>query len=304
MPELPDVEVYLTSLRPRVVGHALRGIELASPFVLRTVEPRIEELVGRTVVGLRRIGKRIVFGFEGELFLVLHPMIAGRLKWRDDGRRPPGGKRAVLARLEFATGTLWLTEASTKKRSALHVVAGEAELQAFDAGGVDPLDADAAGFEDALQRENRTLKRALTDPRLFSGIGNAYSDEILFAARLSPLRLTSSLDRHEVVRLFEATQRVLREWTARLAAEVGEGFPEHVTAFRDGMAVHGRYREPCVECGAPIQRIRYAENECNYCARCQNAGRLLADRGLSQLMRKDWPRTLEELEERRRPIGG
>lgn len=301
MPELPDVEVYLTCLRPRVVGQALEEIGLESPFVLRTVEPPVEALLGRAVSGLRRLGKRIVFEHEGALFLILHLMIAGRLRWRDDGRRPPGG-RNLLARLGFPTGTLWLTEASTKKRASLHVVRGADGLRAHDPGGLEPLDADLDSFRDAMLRRNRTLKRALTDPRILSGIGNAYSDEILFAARLSPVRLTSSLDEDELARLFHATHDVLRDWSARLRGEVGDGFPEKVTAFRKEMAVHGRYREPCPSCGAPVQRIRYADNECNYCARCQNAGRLLADRGLSQLMRKDWPRTLDELEELRRGV--
>jgi formamidopyrimidine-DNA glycosylase len=297
VPELPDVVVYLACLEPRVLGEPLERVRLASPFVLRTVDPPIAALEGRTVTGLRRLGKRIVLAFEGDLFLVVHLMIAGRLRWRPRGARPPG--RRGLAAFDFPAGTLLLTEASTKKRASLHVVRGEEGLAEHDRGGLEPLEADLAAFRHALRRERHTLKRSLTDPRLFSGIGNAYSDEILHRAALSPVRMSDRLDDGEVERLYEATRATLGEWVAELREEVGEGFPEKVTAFRSGMAVHGRYRQPCPECGAPVQRIRYAENEVNYCPRCQTGGRLLADRALSRLLKGDWPRTLEELEELR-----
>jgi formamidopyrimidine-DNA glycosylase len=296
VPELPDVVVYLEALERRILGRRVTGVRLVSPFVLRTVEPPISALVGRRVVSLRRMGKRLVWGFEGDLFLVIHLMIAGRLRWGAPGAKAPG--KIGLAAFDFEDGTLLLTEAGSKRRASLHLVAGTAALAHFERGGLEPLDATGAEFAARLRLESHTLKRALTDPRLFSGIGNAYSDEILHRARLSPLRLTSRLADDETARLFDATRAVLLEWTQRLRREAGEGFPEKVTAFRTGMAVHGRYGQPCPECGTPIQRIRYAENETNYCPVCQTEGRLLADRGLSRLLREDWPRSLEELEER------
>ncbi|MCA8944376.1 MAG: formamidopyrimidine-DNA glycosylase [Planctomycetes bacterium] len=299
MPELPDVANYVEALEGFTLGRELRVFELSNPFVLRTVEPGPNDLVGRRVEGYRRFGKRIVFAFEDELFLVLHLMIAGRLRWRALDAKGPGGPKRTLANLTFDDGRLWLTEVSSRKRASLHVVRGEDALEPFRRAGLEVLDADFDSFRAALTAQNRTLKRAMTDPRILSGIGNAYSDEILFHARLSPVVLTSRLSDAELLRLFEATRTTLTVWTDRLRAEVGDGFPEKVTAFHPEMAVHGRYREPCRACGKPIQRIRYANNECNYCAECQNAGRLLADRGLSQLMRKDWPKTLEELEELR-----
>ncbi len=300
MPELPDILGYLAALEPRVVGKRLESVRLGSPFLLRSVAPPISEVEGKAVTGLRRIGKRIVFALEGGPFLVLHLMVAGRLHWK----KRPGkvGGRGALASLDFADGSLVLSEASTKKRAALHVVAGEAGLAELDRGGIEVLDADLPRFREALVRENHTLKRALTDPRLFSGIGNAYSDEILHRARLSPAKLTSKMSEEEIARLHAAVGAVLGEWVARLSAEAGRAFPEKVTAFREGMAVHGRYGKPCPVCGSPVQRIVYAENEANYCATCQTGGKLLADRALSQLLRGDWPRTLEELEERKRPI--
>jgi len=299
MPELPDVTVYVEALAAHVGGRRLQGVRLKSPFLLRTVEPPLAAATGRQVAGVRRLGKRLVIGLEGGLFLVLHLMIAGRLRWRPAAAGIPG--RIGLAAFDFEHGALLLTEASPKKRASLHLVAGEAGLAAFDRGGLEPLGSALAAFAAALQRQNHTLKRALTDQALVSGIGNAYSDEILHRARLSPFRQTSQLDDAEWQRLHAATTAVLDEWTARLRAEAGSAFPEHVTAFRPGMAVHGRYGQPCPECGAPVQRIRYAETECNYCARCQTGGRLLADRVLSRLLKDDWPKTLEELEERRRP---
>jgi formamidopyrimidine-DNA glycosylase len=294
MPELPDVVVYLEALERRVKGERLEKIRLASPFLLRTVDPKPADLEGREVVALRRIGKRIAVGVEGDLWAVIHLMIAGRLRWGNPGAKPPG--RIGLAAFDFSSGTLILTEAGSKKRTSLHLVRGAAALASLDRGGVEPLESDLDTFRAALLRENRTLKRALTDPRLFSGIGNAYSDEILWCARLSPARLTRNLDDDEIVRLHESVRTTLVEWVERLRAEAGEGFPEKVTAFRDEMAVHGKFRQPCPACGAPVQRIVYAENEANYCARCQTGGRLLADRALSRLLGKDWPRTLEELE--------
>jgi formamidopyrimidine-DNA glycosylase len=265
--------------------------------VLRTVEPAPAAAVGRRVVGVRRIGKRIALELEGELFVVLHLMIAGRLRWRPPGKKVSG--KTALAVLEFAAGSLWFTEASARKRASLHLVAGEDALREFERGGLEVLDAELGAFTSRLLAANHTLKRALTDPRIFSGIGNAYSDEILHAARLSPMKWTQRLGDDEVRALWQATRATLSLWTQRLREEVGDGFPEKVTAFREGMAVHGRYRQPCPDCGEPVQRIRYADNECNYCARCQNDGRLLADRGLSRLLRGDWPKTLEELEELR-----
>jgi formamidopyrimidine-DNA glycosylase len=298
VPELPDVVVYLGALEPRVLGEPLEALRLASPFVLRSVDPPIGAAQGRRVVGLRRLGKRIVFALEDELFLVLHLMVAGRLRWRERGKGAFG--RITLASFDFPRGTLVLTEAAKRKRASLHLVRGEEALARHDRGGLDVPGSNPAAFRDALVRESHTLKRALTDPRLFSGIGNAYSDEILHRARLSPLALTQKLPDADVLRLHAAAVDVLLEWTERLRREVGDGFPEKVTAFREGMAVHGRHKEPCPVCGAPVQRIVYAENETNYCARCQTGGRLLADRALSRLLKQDWPRTLEELEEGRR----
>jgi formamidopyrimidine-DNA glycosylase len=296
LPELPDVVVYIEALERRVLGRRLEAVRVLSPFVLRTVDPPIAALTGRRAVSLRRIGKRIAVGFEDELFLVIHLMIAGRLRWGAPGARPPG--RIGLAVLDFDGGTLLLTEAGSKRRASLHVVAGAGALDAFERGGLEPLEASAPEFAARLRLENHTLKRTLTDPRLFSGIGNAYSDEILHRAGLSPLKLTSRLTEEEAARLHAATVAVLAEWTERLRRETGDGFPEKVTAFREGMAVHGRYRQPCPACGTAVQRIRYAENETNYCPHCQTEGRLLADRGLSRLLKEDWPRSLEELDER------
>jgi len=298
MPELPDVEAYLAALRPRILGARLERVRLARPFVLRSVDPPLAEASGRTVTGLRRLGKRIVIALEGELFLVVHLMIAGRLHWRSAGAKTPG--KIGLGAFDFSTGTVVLTEAGTKRRASLHLVRGEAALSEHDPGGLEVLETDLAAFRQALQAESHTLKRVLTDPSVFSGIGNAYSDEILHAARLSPVRLTRQLDDAEIARLFEATRRTLTEWAERLSRDAAERFPEHVTAFREGMAVHGRYGQPCPVCGAPVQRIVHAENEVNYCARCQTGGRLLADRALSRLLRSDWPRTLEAIEERKR----
>ncbi len=294
MPELPDITVYLERLRPRIEGQVLQQVDLVSPFLLRSVDPPLAEFVGQPIRGLRRLGKRIIWCFDGERFLVLHLMIAGRLHWKPPGARLPG--KIGLAAFRFPNGTLTLTEASSKKRASLHLVRGDAALRQHDPGGLDVLTAGLAAFSAVLTRENHTLKRALTDPRLFDGIGNAYSDEILHAARLSPLALTQRLDPAAVVRLFEAARRTLLDWTARLRSEAGEGFPEKVTAFRAGMAVHGRFGQPCPQCGAAVQRIVYAENETNYCPGCQTGGKILADRSLSRLLKDDWPRTLEELE--------
>lgn len=296
MPELPDITVYLEALRPRIVGALLERVRIPGPFLLRSVEPPLSAAGGRTVQALFRLGKRIVIEMEGELFLVLHLMIAGRLHWKEAGAALP--KRRGLAAFDFTTGALQLTEAGTKHRASLHLVRGRAPLAALDPGGLEVLTADLGAFRAALTRENHTLKRTLTDPRLFSGIGNAYSDEILHAARVSPLALTARLDDEEVGRLYCATRDTLTAWIDRLRLETGDEFPEKVTAFRDGMAVHGRYGQPCPVCQAPIQRIRYAENEANYCARCQTKGRLLADRAFSKLLKDDWPRSLEEWEER------
>jgi formamidopyrimidine-DNA glycosylase len=294
MPELPDVTVYVECLERRLAGQVLEQVRLASPFLLRSVAPPITEAEGRVVRGTSRIGKRVVLELEGGLFLVLHLMIAGRLRWRDAGAAVP--KRRGLAAFDFPVGTVLLTEEGTKKRASLHVVQGAGALADHDRGGLDVLGADAAAFREALTRENHTLKRALTDPRLFDGIGNAYSDEILHAAQLSPLTWTRRLGDQEIERLHAAVRTTLVDWTERLRAEVGDGFPEQVTAFREGMAVHGRYREPCPVCGSPVQRIVYATGETNYCAECQTEGKLLADRALSRLLKQDWPRTLEELE--------
>jgi formamidopyrimidine-DNA glycosylase len=297
MPELPDIVVYLECLHRRVVGRTLDKVRLTSPFLLRSVEPPLVRAEGQTVRGLRRLGKRIVFELEGELFLVLHLMIAGRLHWKARGAKPPG--RIGLAAFDFAGGTLVLTEAGTKKRASLHLVQGEDRLAEHQPGGLEVLDADVEAFRAVLRRENHTLKRALTDPHLFSGIGNAYSDEILHRARLSPLAWTARLADGEAARLFDAARAVLREWLERLRAEAGDGFPEKVTAFREGMAVHGRFGQPCPACGTAVQRIVYAENETNYCPRCQTDGKLLADRSLSRLLKGDWPRSVEEWEARR-----
>ena len=302
MPELPDIQVYLEALAPRVVGQPVEAARLRSPFLLRSVAPPLTAATGRRITGLRRIGKRIVFALEGDLFLVLHLMIAGRLRWLARGKSPPG-KLGLLC-LDLPVGTLAVTEAGSKRRAALHVVQGEAALAPFDRGGLDVFVASPAAFGARLRLENHTLKRALTDPTLFDGIGNAYSDEILHRARLSPLRLTRQLSDAEAARLQEAAIGVLREWTDRLRQETGDRFPEKVTAFRAEMAVHGRYRKPCPDCGTPVQRIRYAENETNYCPTCQTEGRLLADRALSRLLREDWPRTLADLEERLGPRPG
>jgi formamidopyrimidine-DNA glycosylase len=295
MPELPDVVVYIEALQRHVVGQRLERLNLVSPFVLRSVDPPIDSINGRLVCGLRRIGKRIVLGFGDDLFLVIHLMIAGRLRWRVPGQKPGMGPKLILASFRFANGTLFFTEASSKKRASIQLVRGEPALQALDPGGLEPLDATLEQFHEALTRENHTLKRSLTDPHLFSGIGNAYSDEILHAARLSPLKLTRTLSDDEFLRLYDATRTTLRLWIDHLRADVKDGFPEKVTAFRPEMAVHGRFRQPCPVCGAPVQHIVYADNECNYCAKCQTGGRLLADRSLSRLLKDDWPRSLDEL---------
>jgi formamidopyrimidine-DNA glycosylase len=295
VPEYPDVTVYIECLKPRVLGQPLERVRIASPFVLRTATPPIREADAKRVTGLRRIGKRIVFELEGDLFLVVHLMIAGRLHWKERGAKLPG--RVGLVGFDFPTGTLVLTEAGTKKRASLHLVRGEEDLATFDRGGIDVMDVSLADFAVALRRENHTLKRTLTDPRLFSGIGNAYSDEILHRARLSPVRLTSQMKDDEIERLLRAVREILTEWTDRLRRDAGDEFPEKVTAFRPEMAVHGKYGKPCPVCGSPVQRIVHAENETNYCARCQTGGKLLADRALSRLLRADWPKTLEELDE-------
>jgi formamidopyrimidine-DNA glycosylase len=291
--------LYIEALRPRIAGQPLQVIRLASPFLVRSVDPPIAAAMGRRIVDLRRLGKRIVWCLEGDLFLVFHLMIAGRFRWGRRGARPPG--KIALAAFDFPTGTLLLTEASAKKRASLHVVRGEAALAAHDRGGLEVLEADPASFRAVLSRENHTLKRALTDPRLFSGIGNAYSDEILHAARLSPVKLTGQLTGKEIGRLYDAVRATLQHWLATLREDFGGRFPGpgEITAFREGFAVHGRYRQPCPVCGRPVQRIRYAENETNYCATCQTGGRLLADRSLSRLLKDDWPRSLDELEEHR-----
>jgi len=297
MPEYPDVTVYLEALAPRVLGQPLEAIRVRGPALVRTVEPPLREATGKRVTALRRQGKRLVFVLEDGLFLVLHLMIAGRLHWRPRGAPVPG--RVGLAAFDFPDGTLVLTEASPKKRAQLWLLRGEDAVRALDRGGIDPMESTLAQFTAALRSENHTLKRALTDPRLFSGIGNAYSDEILHAARLSPVALSQRLDDEEVRRLHESTREVLRTWTERLRAQAGSGFPEKVTAFREGMAVHGRYRKPCPDCGSPVQRIVHADNETNYCPTCQTGGRLLADRSMSRLLKEDWPRSLEEMEEAR-----
>ena len=296
MPELPDITIYVEALERRIVGQPLSGYAIHSPFILRTVEPSLDTAVGKKVVGVRRLGKRIVIALEGELFLVVHLMIAGRFRWFSAGTRFKLPGRIALAELGFPTGTLLLTEAGTTRRASLHLVRGKDALAQFDRGGLEVLDATREQFGERLARENHTLKRSLTDPRLFSGIGNAYSDEILHRARLSPLKLTHKLATDETDRLYDATRDTLLEWTQRFRDALGDGFPEKVTAFHEEMAVHGRYKEPCRVCGTPVQRIRYRDNETNYCARCQTEGRLLADRALSRLLKQDWPRTVEELE--------
>jgi formamidopyrimidine-DNA glycosylase len=295
VPELPDVELYRERLALLLRGRRLERVQLLSPFVLRSVEPPLSALDGRELRDVTRIGKRLVLDFDPELFLVIHLMIAGRLRWRALDEKPVGG-RIVLARLLFEHGVLFLTEAGSKRRAMLHVVQGREALHGFDRGGLDVLENDREAFGERLRSENHTLKRALTDPRLFSGIGNAYSDEILHRARLSPLALTSKLDDAAIARLFDATRAVLLEFLERMRAETQHGLPEKVTAFRPDMAVHGRYGEPCPVCGAPVQRIRYAANETNYCARCQTGGRLLADRAMSRLLKDDWPRSIDEIE--------
>lgn len=298
MPELPDVEVYLEALRPRIQGEPLEAVRLNSPFLLRTVEPALSSLPGRRVEEVRRLGKRIAIGFEGGLFAVIHLMITGRLHWKARGAKVAG--KTGLAAFNFPGGTLTLTESGSKKRAALYVVEGEEGLAALDPGGLEVLEADLDAFRAALTAESHTLKRALTDPHLLSGIGNAYSDEILHRAKLSPLQLTRNLTPEEIETLFRACREVLTEWTGRLRAEAGEGFPEGVTAFHPDMAVHGRFGKPCPVCGTPVQRLVYADSEANYCPTCQTGGRLLADRVLSRLMKQDWPRTLEELEAKKR----
>src|SRR4029450_565981 len=299
MPELPDVTVYLEALERRILGARLERVRLLTPFVLRSVDPPLSAAAGKAVGGFRRLGARIVIALEDDLFLVIHLMIAGRLHWRPAGARPPG--KIGLAAFDFSTGTVILTEAGTKRRASLEVVRGESALGQHDPGGLDVFAAPLEAFHAALVAENHTLKRVLTDPRVFSGIGNAYSDEILHRARLSPVKQSQALDEEEIRRLWEATRTVLTEWIERLRQEAGDEFPEGVTASRPAMAVPGRYGKPCPECGVPVQRIVYADNETNYCARCQTGGRLLADRSLSRLLHQDWPRTLEEWEARRRP---
>ena len=310
MPELPDVVLYIEALKTRILGQRLEHLRLISPFVLRSVDPPIDSIVGLTVRDVFRSGKRIVMAFDastssgpapstssgpGDLFLVLHLMIAGRLRWREPQQKPGVGSKLLLASLVMSNGTLLFTEASSRKRASMQLVRGAAALQGIDRGGIEPLEATVDAFREALTRENHTLKRGLTDPRLFSGIGNAYSDEILHAARLSPLKRTRSLSNEEVERLHVATRETLLLWIERLRQELSGSFPEKVTAFRDGMAVHGRFRQPCPVCGAPVQRIVYAANECNYCAKCQTGGRLLADRSLSRLLKDDWPKSIDDI---------
>jgi formamidopyrimidine-DNA glycosylase len=294
MPELPDITIYVEALERRTKGAQLLALRLANPFLLRSVSPAPGEITGRVVVALRRLGKRVVFELEGSMFIVIHLMIAGRLHWKPAGVRIPG--KIGLGALDFSTGTLTLTEAGTRKRASLHLAAGEEQLRSMDRGGMEVERASLEEFRDRLTRENHTLKRSLTDPRLFSGIGNAYSDEILHRSRLSPLRLTRQLADEEIGRLFRSAREVFAEWTDRLRREAGDDFPEHVTAFRKEMAVHGKYKQPCPVCGTKVQRIVYAQNECNYCPRCQTDGKLLADRAFSRLLKDDWPKTIEEWE--------
>ncbi len=296
MPELPDVELYVGALRARIVGQPLEGVRIANPFVIRTIEPSPTRVAGRSVHDVRRMGKRIVLALDDDLFVVLHLMIAGRLRWRERGAPIPG--KIGLAGFDFPAGTIILTEAGSRRQASIHLLHGTAAVEAMNPGGLEIAGATLPEFADRLRTDNHTLKRALTDPHIFSGIGNAYSDEILHAARMSPMKLTSALSDEEIARLFFATRDVLTHWTARLRDEAGDEFPEKVTAFRSGMAVHGRYRQPCPVCGAPVQRIVYARNEANYCSRCQTGGRLLSDRSLSRLLREDWPKTLDELEGR------
>ncbi|MBI4500539.1 MAG: Fpg/Nei family DNA glycosylase [Gemmatimonadetes bacterium] len=296
MPELPDVEIYLAALERRIVGAEVLSVRIRNPFVLRSVEPPVGEAAGRQVISVSRLGKRIVIGLTGDLHLVIHLMIAGRLRWYPAGKPVPA--RAGLVAFEFSTGTLVLTEAGSRRRASLHLVRGEAALRDMNRGGLEVLDATLAEFAAALARENHTLKRALTDPRILSGIGNAYSDEILHAARLSPMKLTRNLNEEEVGRLYHQTRATLQTWIRRLREEAGDDFPTGVTAFRKEMAVHGRFRQPCPTCGSPVQRIVYAENQVNYCPTCQTGGKLLADRAWSRLLKEDWPRSLEELEEK------
>ena len=293
MPELPDVTVYLEALQTRILGATLQRVRLLTPFLLRSVDPPLSAVTGKRVVGLRRIGKRLVIAFENDLFLVIHLMIAGRLHWKAAGAKPPG--KIGLAAFDFSTGTLLLTEAGTKRRASLEAVRGEAALRVLDPGGIEVMDVSLENFRAALTAENHTLKRTLTDPRVFSGVGNAYSDEIFHRARLSPVKLTQSLDDEEIRRLWEATHEILTEWIERLRQDAAGGFPEGVTAFRPEMAVHGRYGKPCPECGSPVQRIVYAENETDYCPRCQTGGKILADRSLSRLLKASWPRSIDEL---------
>jgi len=297
MPELPDISIYIEALAARVLDEPLERLRIGNPFVVRTIAPAPADLAGRKVIGLRRLGKRIVLALDGDLFVVVHLMIAGRLRWRDRGAAIPG--KGGLAAFDFPAGSVILTEAGSKRQASIHIVRGEEALAALNPQGLEVLDADLSGFAERLTRENHTLKRALTDPRIFSGIGNAYSDEILHAAKLSPMKTTAALSGEEIERLFEATRRTLRAWIARLRDEAAGEFPEKVTAFRKGMAVHGRYGEAYPSCGAPVQRIVYARNESNYCSRCQTGGRLLSDRALSRLLKDDWPRTLDELESRK-----
>jgi formamidopyrimidine-DNA glycosylase len=299
MPELPDVTVYLECISRRVKGERLARVRVASPFVVRTFDPPLSSLVDVKVLGVRRMGKRLVLELEGDRFLVIHLMISGRFRWLEAGAKIPG--KLGLAAFDFEKGSLILTEASTRKRASLHLVRGAAGLKPFERGGLEIFEADLASFRGALTRERHTLKRALTDPTLFSGIGNAYSDEILHRARLSPVQLSQNLSDEEIARLFDACRTTLAEWTDRLRAETGDGFPEKVTAFREEMAVHGRYKQPCPVCGAPVLRIAYAENETNYCARCQTGGKVLSDRSLARLLKDDWPKTIEELEEKLGP---
>jgi formamidopyrimidine-DNA glycosylase len=296
MPELPDITIYLDALAPRIVGQPLERARIVSPSLLRSVDPPLSAAEGRKVVGLRRIGKRIVWEMEGQIFLVFHLMVAGRFKWRPEGTKSPA--KVGLASFDFPTGTLLLTEASSKKRASLYVVAGDAGLAAHDSGGLDVLTSNLAAFKARLQSQSHTLKRALTDPHLFDGIGNWLSDEILHAAKLSLFQLTGKLSDEEIARLYQATRSTTKAWIERLRADAGDEFPEKVSAFKEGMAVHGRYKQPCPVCGSPIQRIRYAANEANYCATCQTGGRVLADRSLSRLLKADWPRSLEEWEAR------
>ena len=295
MPELPDVTVYVEALRERITDARLERLRLATPFVLRSVDPPLADVVARAVAGVRRLGKRIVIALEDGRFVVIHLMIAGRLHWKPAGAKVPG--KIGVAAFDFSTGTLLMTEAGTKKRAAIHLVRGDAALREHDPGGLEVFDIDLAAFREALTAESHTLKRALTDPHLLSGIGNAYGDEILHRARLSQVKLTRQLGDAEMARLFDATRATLADWVERLRREAGAGFPEGVTAFREGMAVHGRYGQPCPDCGSPVQRIVHAENETNYCPTCQTGGRLLADRALSRLLKADWPRTLEEMEQ-------